>query len=45
MIGGVEADGDYGPKTEARVRAYQKMRGIDVDGVVGVTTWREINKM
>ncbi|BFU43412.1 M15 family metallopeptidase [Krasilnikovia sp. MM14-A1004] len=45
MIGGTAADGTFGPRTEARVRAYQRMRGIGVDGVVGRRTWGEINKM
>jgi hypothetical protein len=42
---GATADGDFGPKTEARVRWYQKMRGISVDGEVGPQTWNQINKM
>lgn len=32
-------DGDFGPKTEAAVRAYQQDRGVDVDGIVGDQTW------
>ena len=32
-------DGDFGPKTEAAVKAYQQDRGIHVDGVVGDQTW------
>jgi len=45
MIGGVTVDGEFGPETAARVRAYQKMRGIAADGIVGPRTWGEINKM
>jgi peptidoglycan hydrolase-like protein with peptidoglycan-binding domain len=45
MIGGLTPDGDFGPKTEARVRWYQRMRGIGADGIVGPRTWGEINKM
>ena len=36
-------DGDYGPKTEAAVVAFQTSKGIAADGVVGVDTARELN--
>ena len=32
-------DGDFGPKTEAAVKAYQQDRGVHVDGIVGDQTW------
>ena len=32
-------DGDFGPKTEAAVKAYQQDRGVQADGVVGDQTW------
>ena len=32
-------DGDFGPRTEAAVRAYQSDRGVVVDGIVGDRTW------
>jgi peptidoglycan hydrolase-like protein with peptidoglycan-binding domain len=32
-------DGDFGPRTEAAVRAYQSDRGVAVDGIVGDRTW------
>ena len=32
-------DGDFGPQTEAAVKAYQQDRAIHVDGIVGDQTW------
>ena len=32
-------DGDFGPMTDAAVRAYQSDRGVAVDGIVGDQTW------
>jgi peptidoglycan hydrolase-like protein with peptidoglycan-binding domain len=32
-------DGDFGPHTEAAVKAYQQDRAIHVDGIVGDQTW------
>jgi peptidoglycan hydrolase-like protein with peptidoglycan-binding domain len=34
-------DGQFGPKTESAVRAYQSDRGVGVDGIVGDRTWWE----
>ncbi|MGO9230268.1 MAG: peptidoglycan-binding protein [Bryobacteraceae bacterium] len=41
VSGGIKVDGVYGPKTEARVKAYQKVHKppLTVDGVVGRHTW------
>ncbi|XVV17239.1 peptidoglycan-binding domain-containing protein [Actinoplanes sp. CA-131856] len=33
-------DGDFGPATEARVKAFQRSARISVDGVVGPVTWK-----
>lgn len=37
-------DGDFGSKTDAAVRAYQKKKGLTVDGVVGQKTWNKLLK-
>lgn len=34
--------GVFGATTEAAVRAFQQRRGLDVDGIVGPITWREL---
>ena len=36
---GLEADGDFGTKTEAAVKSFQKAHGLTIDGIVGPKTW------
>jgi peptidoglycan hydrolase-like protein with peptidoglycan-binding domain len=36
---GVNPDGNFGPNTEAAVRAFQRDHGIVPDGIVGPKTW------
>ena len=39
---GVEADGYFGPGTEAAVRAYQESAGLPANGVMDATTWASL---
>lgn len=37
-------DGDFGSKTEAAVKAYQKKAGLTCDGIAGAKTWAALLK-
>ncbi len=39
-----DADGIFGPKTDAAVRAFQSSNGLAVDGIVGKLTWAALFK-
>ena len=38
-------DGIYGPRTEASVRAFQQIFGLNPDGIVGPATWYELVRL
>ena len=40
--GSAGADGDFGSNTDKAVKAFQKDRGLTVDGIVGPDTWSEL---
>ena len=39
------ADGIFGPRTEATVRAFQQIFGLDADGIVGPATWYAVVRL
>lgn len=44
VLGGLDDDSSFGPKTDAKVRAFQKSHGLAVDGEVGKNTWAAIKR-
>ena len=37
-------DGSFGPATEYAIKAFQKKKGVAVDGIVGAKTWSKLLK-
>lgn len=42
--GSAKDDGHFGAETEKAVKAYQKAKGLEIDGVVGNATWSSLLK-
>ena len=40
----LSVDNSYGPATEKAVKAWQKKKGLTVDGIVGLKTWESLLK-
>jgi hypothetical protein len=38
----IGVDGDFGPETERVVKKFQARKALEVDGIVGVRTWRAL---
>ena len=39
---GATADGDFGPKTDTALKAFQISKGLDADGCAGANTWKAL---
>lgn len=41
-MGGLKADGVFGPNTDKRTKAFQRENNLKVDGIIGPKTWQVI---
>lgn len=39
IIAGADVDGEFGPNTEYATKLFQRMHGLEVDGIVGPISW------
>jgi N-acetylmuramoyl-L-alanine amidase len=42
VIDSLELGGTFGPSTEMAIKEFQQRSGLDVDGIVGVDTWKAL---
>ena len=42
-VRGIKADGDFGVQTQTSVRNFQSHQRLEIDGIVGPTTWAAID--
>ncbi|MFJ9392003.1 peptidoglycan-binding protein [Nocardioides sp. NPDC101246] len=42
VLGGLKPDGSFGSATTARVKEYQRAKGLSADGIAGSRTWSKI---
>lgn len=41
----IKVDGIFGPRTEQAVRAFQRQRGLNPDGIIGKKTWPPLARL
>lgn len=39
---GIDADGIYGPQTEAAIKKFQRQNGLLADGIIGPISWQKL---
>ena len=42
LLGGIDVDGSFGPKTKQAVASFQSAQGLGADGICGPKTWRAL---
>lgn len=41
----LDCDGDFGSQTEKAVKGFQKLYGLEADGIVGPATWTKLDEL